>query len=63
MTIGMHDDGVDIILAHGYDDLFPRGAFSGHVDLRTYLFIGIVCDIVHLNDFLCWQFGEGFFYL
>ena len=39
MTIGMHDDGVDIILAHGYDNLFPRGAFSGHVNLRTYLLL------------------------
>ena len=53
ITISIHDNSVDIILAHRYDDLFPKGTFSSHVDFRTYLFIGIMCDIVHLNDFLC----------
>jgi len=48
----MYNNSVDIVLAHGYNDLFPKGAFGDHADLRTYFLIGIVCNIVHFDNFI-----------
>ena len=51
--VSIYNNSVDIVLAYGYNDLFPTGAFGSHVDLGTYLLCATLCiSIIFLVDSL-----------
>jgi len=56
--ISVFGDDVDVVLTHGNNDLFPRGSFGGHVDSGLCLLVGVMCNVVHFNDFFFGQFRK-----